>query len=719
MATPSDPSPAAAPAPPEVGRLIGERYQLEQCLSAPSDGAAPVQGRLWRASDQLAAGALMALRQLGPAADQEGARRRWSQLQTVLHPQVPRFGGAITAGDDLWLVREWQDGRTYQELLQARAERQLVFGAGELLLLLRQLLPVLVALHGQELVHGDLCPANLLRRDRDGQPVLLDFGLVGGGVVATAGYAPPELAQGGVTEPWMDLHALGVTALVLLSGDPPASLLDPVSLAWRWPATLDAEPDLRLQLERLLQRDPASRFASAAQALAALQGLPMPDSTGPVPRADRTLVLVAPAPAAAPAPVAAVALPQQQPPPPPQIPPSPLPGPASPELPLVGLAESATLPAVGAVAQRRSRQEAKEEEAENGVWPVVLALVLSAIVGTAGGWWWLSRGRTATPRLPEAGLAAGESLPPEEVDQRQQLLNRLRAMQVDRAWFLRLVDASLLAQFPERRGRLPSDSTEDAPLRKVWNELAEEWLARVEQLPLAVRRRLGSYSQADWEQRQQALVGQGLSSAVLRQLVSGSAQNLLPGRIGIEIPPEPFRQLWYAAAEQGLAGMRIESIQTRSQEVQALSADVDAGGARLFPIQLPPNHRLVLGVNGSPLMQMTVFAADGSVLEASGPLRVVSLPAQALSPVQLLVTNEGLAPAQIVLSLRADPPPPEPEPEPQNAAPEAAPPAGRSPGSPQEQGSTPSPTPGPAAPSRPAVPSTAPIPPPPPPTDTP
>ena len=45
-----------------------------------------------------------------------------------------------------------------------------------------------------------------------------------------------------------------------------------------------------------------------------------------------------------------------------------------------------------------------------------------------------------------------------------------------------------------------------------------------------------------------------------------------------------------------------------------VSAEVAAGGARLFPIRLPPESRLVLGVNGSPLMQMTVFAADGSVL---------------------------------------------------------------------------------------------------------
>ena len=55
-------------------------------------------------------------------------------------------------------------------------------------------------------------------------------------------------------------------------------------------------------------------------------------------------------------------------------------------------------------------------------------------------------------------------------------------------------------------------------------------------------------------------------------------------------------------------------------------------------------------------MQMSVFAANGELLEARGPLRVVSLPAQAKSPLQLLVTNDGVAAGLITLSLRADPP---------------------------------------------------------------
>jgi serine/threonine-protein kinase len=160
----------------------------------------------------------------------------------------------------------------------------------------------------------------------------------------------------------MDLHALAVVALVLLSGEDPARLLDPVTMAWRWPAALTAEPALQAQISRLLERQPGERFASASQALAAFQAIPMPESTGPVPRADRTVALVPPPPPAPPAPAEPVSEPPQ--PPPPAL---------------------------------RSRLEEREEVAEGGVWPVVIALVLSAVVGTALGWWWLSRGRLTLP----------------------------------------------------------------------------------------------------------------------------------------------------------------------------------------------------------------------------------------------------------------------------------------------------------------------------------
>ena len=649
-----------------AGQVVGGRYRLERPLvAAPDDAPDDAQGVLWLASDQLAADAPSALRRIGPGHDQTRARELWSRLQGVLHPQVPRCGAVIAEADQLWLVRDWQAGRTFQELLEARRERQFVFGPGEVLLLLRQLLPVLAALHSQELLHGDLSPANLLRRDSDGLPVLLDFGLVRGTAPAdgsgdgapadtgallgaTPGYAPPELVRGEPAQPWMDLHALGVVALVLLSGDEPHQLLDPVSLDWRWPAVLESEPALRQQLERLLARDPAHRFGSASEALAAFQHLEMPDSTGPVPRADRTVVLVPPA-----------APPAPEPPAPEEAGTGATPGPAGPHV-AEPVPAPVPLPAAPAPPPApRPRYLEKEEAAEGGLWPVLLALVLSAVAGTALGWWWLGRGKEPPPSR-EASTELPSSLPPAEVDQRQQLLNRLRAMQVDRGWFVSLVDASLLAQYPERKGRLPSDALEDAPLRRVWNELSEEWLARVEQLPLAIRRRLGSFSSADWDRRQEDLLRGGLSSEVLKELVSGSARNLLPGRSSQEMPAEPFRQLWYAAAEQTLANLQVEPIEVRSQITQVVSADVPASGARVFPIRVPPDHSLVVGVNGTPLLQMSLFAPDGRLLAPRGALRVVNLGEQKTSPVQLLVTNDGVAPARISLSLRADPPAPPP-----------------------------------------------------------
>ena len=626
----SSPSPASGPQP---GQLIGGRYRLEQRLSTGP------QGQLWRAADQLAGDASVALRLLSAEQGQlqQSFRALWPRLQGVLHPQVPRFGEPIEqpgdGGPALWLPREWQEGRSYGELLRERSERQLVFGAGEVVLLLRRLLPALAVLHSQQICHGDLCPANLLRRERDGLPVLLDIGP--GGV--TPGYAPPERGRGEPPQPWMDLYGLGVVALVLLSGEPPAALLDSASLQWRWPAALDERPELRLVLERLLSPDPDQRLASASAALQALQTRAMPESTGPVARADRTVALVPP---------------------------------RSPELPAMAAPAPAPAPA-------RRRQELKEEAAEGRLIPVVIALVAALLVGTGLSWLITSRGRVANPAA-SAGLQLPSSLPPAEVDQRQQLLNRLRALQIDRGWFLKLVDANLLAQYPERGGRLPSDSLDDAPLRKVWNELAEDWLSRVEQLPLELRTRLGGFSAGDWRRRQGELVAKGLSAPVVQQLVSGSAQNLLPGRSASEIPPEPYRQLWYAAAEQALAKVSIEAIQARMGQTNVVSASVPAAGARVFPIRLPASSRLVLGVNGSPLMQMSLFGADGQVLEARGPLRVVSLAAVTRSPVQLLITNEGLAPALLTLSLRADPvmpvaprpaPPSEPGAPPVEAAP--------------------------------------------------
>ena len=153
------------------------------------------------------------------------------------------------------------------------------------------------------------------------------------------------------------------------------------------------------------------------------------------------------------------------------------------------------------------------------------------------------------PRASSEGGASAPvvSLPSAELDQRQQLLSRLRALQVDRGWFVELVDASQLSTEPQQ----------DAPYRRAWTELAEQWLARIEQLPPAIRARLGRLGNGDWQQLRQALQQQGVHRNVVEHLVSAGAQDLLAGPMQGRKPANPFLQLWIAAAIQSLDEVEI------------------------------------------------------------------------------------------------------------------------------------------------------------------
>ena len=85
------------------------------------------------------------------------------------------------------------------------------------------------------------------------------------------------------------------------------------------------------------------------------------------------------------------------------------------------------------------------------------------------------------------------------------------------------------------------------------------------------------------------------------------------------------------------------------------SLRIPAGGARLVLVEVQAGDGLALDIDGTPLMQMMVFGANGMVLEQLHPLRVVRIAAAAGSPLQVLVTNEGVSSGVFTLSCRADP----------------------------------------------------------------
>ncbi len=294
---------------------------------------------------------------------------------------------------------------------------------------------------------------------------------------------------------------------------------------------------------------------------------------------------------------------------------------------------------------RTSRAEARVQGAEGRLWPVVIALGLLALVGSAIGWFLLPRSSPVDTAPDRAVQQPAVSLPSAELDQHQQLLSRLRALQVDRGWFVELVDAS----------QLSTESQNDAPLRRVWNKLAEQWLARIALLPPAVRAQLGRLRAGDWQQPRQALLKQGVHPRVVEHLVSAGAQDLLPVTMRDRKPADPFLQLWIAAAIQSIDDVEIVRLKARPLQPTNTLFSISAGGARLVLVEAPAGDAVDVGINGTPLMQMMVFGGNGQVEEERGPLRVARIAPEAGSPLQVLVINQGVSSALFTLSCRAEP----------------------------------------------------------------
>lgn len=225
-------------------------------------------------------------------------------LYQLRHPQIPQFRELfqikIQNRDLFFLVQDYVEGKTYEELLDDRRQRQLMFSESEAIQLLQQLLPVLEYIHRSGIVHRDISPDNIILRDSDRKPVLIDFGVVKAAatqfaqqpsqtLVGKPGYAPIEQLQKGSAEPSSDLYALAVTIVVLLTGREAQSLFDPRTLVCRWRQYVTVSDSLAQVLDRMMSNRPSDRYPSATDVLSALSTVaPIMPPRIPLP-ASRTL----------------------------------------------------------------------------------------------------------------------------------------------------------------------------------------------------------------------------------------------------------------------------------------------------------------------------------------------------------------------------------------------------------------------------------------------
>jgi serine/threonine protein kinase len=292
---------AGAPAEPSVGGQLGKYVILRQL-------GAGGMGVVYEAEDALLKRRVaVKLLPSSVAADPVALQRFLREAQAAArlnHPNVVAIHEIDQREGTYYIVMELVPGGTAQARLNdggplpwEEATRMAVEACRGL-----------AAAHAAGLIHRDLKPGNLMYA-ADGSVKLADFGLAKvtgnadgsvtalGQVMGTPHYMSPEQCRGEPLDPRSDVYALGATYYALLTGRPPYEAGTAVGILFAHCGSPIPDPRARnpgipeactAVVRRALAKEPAQRFASAAEMLAALEALrPPPAEERTVPASVR------------------------------------------------------------------------------------------------------------------------------------------------------------------------------------------------------------------------------------------------------------------------------------------------------------------------------------------------------------------------------------------------------------------------------------------------
>ncbi len=316
MASPEDMTPVT----------LSNRYRV---LNVLGDGGF---GKTFLVEDtQMPSNRQCVLKQLKPVHDNpqtsQMVKDRFQREAAILeklgegHEQIPRLYAYFSEADQFYLVEEWVQGDT----LTQRVQKEGPLPERAVQNILANLLPVVAHVHSEGIVHRDIKPDNIILRQKDGKPVLIDFGAVKETmntiidshahsshsiVVGTPGYMPAEQLSGRPVFA-SDLYSLGMTAIYALTGKIPQELeIDPRTgeLLWRQYAP-NLTPEFGNFLDCAIHMSAQSRFPVVQEMLSILNGLilngmtaatPVPHSDGGIPETRQSSQTIISAPPGSP-----------------------------------------------------------------------------------------------------------------------------------------------------------------------------------------------------------------------------------------------------------------------------------------------------------------------------------------------------------------------------------------------------------------------------------
>jgi eukaryotic-like serine/threonine-protein kinase len=274
-----------APAPPSgAPSSIADRYEVRRFLGR--GGRKDVYLAHDTETDSDVAVALFDTEGLAEAALARARREMHAMEKLGDHPHLVSVHDTGEADGRPYIVSRYMPGGDVQQQLAASPDGRLEVDRAIAIGI--DVCRALEHAHSCGIVHRDLKPANVWLAE-DGGARLGDFSLAGtgardsaGALVGTVAYLPPERALGRPSGPAADLYSLGALLYEMVSGQPPFTGGDAVSIIGRHlnadpvapsrhnPAVPPAFDDLIL---RLLAKTPGDRPDSAASAREALEAV--------------------------------------------------------------------------------------------------------------------------------------------------------------------------------------------------------------------------------------------------------------------------------------------------------------------------------------------------------------------------------------------------------------------------------------------------------------
>lgn len=276
----------------ENGTILNNQYQIQAHLGTGG------MGEVYRVLD-LEQGQECALKILNTMVDQKAVHRRFHREFQVLnrfqHPRLVRTYTWGFAEERPYFTMEYLPGKTLEKII---ADQALLgqFRTSHFFDLIQQLAEGLAYIHTQGAVHRDLKPSNImvLKTEEGIETTILDMGLAKlrhlhsvsitqtGTAIGTAEYMSPEQGKGLWVDHRSDLYSLGVILYEMLTGVPPFSGQNPISVIMKHirespPPIGEAHVEIPAQTQqivlKLLAKEPVDRYQSAEELVQALNGV--------------------------------------------------------------------------------------------------------------------------------------------------------------------------------------------------------------------------------------------------------------------------------------------------------------------------------------------------------------------------------------------------------------------------------------------------------------